>query len=168
MTSPHAVVEGLSEADASVLRLVAAALAAGVLLAAGVAGWLYLGGAGRPVPPNGARLVNILTMAAMAWTLAGIAAGEFLWRRLVRAIEEPARAGAAVRSAFIVRLALREGTALLGLVVLVVGALNGVLAAFPAYWVNAAPAALFLFFVWARWPSLDNLREQVKDALPPV
>ncbi len=168
MTSPHAVVEGLTENCAKTLRLLSGAMSAGVLAVAGVVAFFYARSGGEPLPPNAARLINILTMGAMAWTVAGIALGEFLWRRGVRGVDSPARADAGVQAAFLVRLAVREGTALLGLTTLLLGAMNGVLAAFPAYWVNAAPAVLFLFFVWARWPTLDGLRSQVRDVLPPV
>lgn len=168
MTPREAVVEGLTEGCAKTLRLLSGALSAGVLAFAGVVAFLYARSGGGPLAPNAARLINILTMGAMAWTVAGIALGEFLWRRGVRAITAPAAADAGVQAAYLIRLVVREGTALLGLCVLLLGALNGVLAAFPAYWVNAAPAVLFLFFVWARWPSLDGLRAQVRDVLPPV
>ena len=165
MTDPHAVAEGLTQEGSHKLRILCVGMAGGVLLLAGWVAWTYICGA-VDTHPNAARFINIMSMVAMGWTLAAIATGEFLWRRLVRGIASPADADGVVHMAFVLRLALREGAAMLGLVVCFLAARNGVLSAFPAYWVNAAPAALFLFFLWARWPSLDNLRAQVKDALP--
>lgn len=164
MTDPHAVVEGLTQKGSQKLRIMCAGMAGGILFLAGWVAWTYASDS-LVTHANAARFINIMTMVAMGWTLAAIAAGEFMWRRGVRAIAESSSADAAVATAFILRLALREGAAMLGLVVCFLAARNGVLRAYPAYWVNAAPAALFLFFLWARWPSLDNLRSQVKDAL---
>ncbi len=167
MTDPHAIAEGLTDACGRSLRVISGAMGAGIGGFAALVLWSYANG-DTVVLPNSARLINILTMVTMAWSLAGILAGEFMWRRAVRAIARPADADAGVQTAFVIRLALREGTALLGLVACFLAAQNGVLRAFPAYWVNAAPAALFLFFLYAQWPSLDNLRSQVRDALSSV
>lgn len=165
MSDPRAVVEGLTEASARALRPVTGGMAAGIVGFAAFVAWSYAGG-GTVEQPNAARFINIMTMAAMAWSLAGIMAAEFMWRRTVRAIERPADADASVQTAYILRLALREGGALLGLVVCFLACGNGVLRAYPAYWVNAAPAVLFLFFVYVRWPTLENLRAQVREAMP--
>ena len=165
MTDPHAVVEGLTAAAAQKLRVLCVGMSGGVLLLAAWVAWTYFSDS-VVTHANAARFINIMTMVAMGWTLAAIATGEVLWRRLVRGIASPADADGVVHTAFVLRLALREGAAILGLVVCFLGAGNGVLRAYPAYWVNAAPAALFLLFWWARWPSLDNLRSQVRDALP--
>lgn len=165
MTDPHAVVEALTPDVAAKLRVLSGGMGAGILGFAAFVVWTYFAGS-VDAYANAPRFINIMTMVAMGWTLAGIAAGEFVWRYCVRRVENPAEADATVQMGFTLRLAFREGTAILGLVVCFLAAGNGVLRAYPAYWVNAAPAALFLFFLWARWPSFEGLRAQVKDALP--
>lgn len=162
MSDAHAVAEGLTDKAARTLRVLCGGLGGAVAAFALVVAWAYAG-EGHISQPNAARLINILTMTAMSWTLAGILAGEFLWRRGVRLTGNPAKADARVSAAFMLRLALREGAALLGLTVCFLAARNGVLRAYPAYWVNSVPALLFAFFLYARWPSLENLRSQVRD-----
>lgn len=154
--------EAVTERTAATLRLIAGAMGAGVVLLAGVAFYFFVAGEKTPQPGE-VRVINILTGIVMLQALAAIAAAEFVWRKLLSRVEEPGAADGAVLSASIVRLALREGAAMLGLVVCLLAALNGTLRVYPAYWVNLAPSAFFLFFLAARWPSLDGLREQVRE-----
>lgn len=134
----------------------------GVVLFAGVAVWQWAVSAATPQPGD-ARLINMLTTVAMGWSVAAILLSEKLFKKLLSAVDNPARADSAVQTAWIVRAAVREGAAMLGVVVCLLAALKGVLQAFPAYWVNLVPAALFLGFLATRWPSLENLRAQVRQ-----
>ena len=163
MTDRHALAEGLNEGTSRSLRLIAAAMGGAVLALAGVATWAALSPGAEPPSAGDVRLVNGLTTAIMGWTLVTVIAGEVLWRRALRRVENPAHADSAVRAGFIMRAALREGPAALGLGAVAFAGREGVLGAYPAYWVNAVPAALFLGFLAARWPTLDALRAEIVE-----
>jgi hypothetical protein len=139
-------------------------MAAGIVLLAGLVAWTNATGDKIAAPEN-VRLINLLTTVAMGAALAMIAVSEFLWRRMIRAAA-PETLPAAVQSAFIIRLACREGAGLLGLTVAYLAALNGTLRAYPAYWVDAAPAALFVGFVALHWPTPEKLEAEARDARP--
>jgi hypothetical protein len=74
--------------------------------------------------------------------------------------------GQRVTAAFIIRAAMREGAALLGLVVAFLCAQQGVLRLYPAYWANAAPFVLFLVFAKMHWPTAENLAAEAAEILP--
>lgn len=164
MTDRFALAEGIDERTPRTLQVIATSMALGVLVLSAVALYFRLGSAEPPAPAD-VKLINAFTTAVMAWCAGAIVFSESLWKRQLRAATNPAHAPAIVRTAFIVRLALREGAALLGLVACMLAAMKGVLKPYPAYWVNAAPAVLFLFFLAANWPSREGLRRQVLDAL---
>lgn len=163
MIDKEVLAEGVTERTAASLRAIAMAMAGGVAALGGAAFWFFVTGEKLPQPQE-VKLINALTTVSMLWAMAAIFVGERLWKNTLAKLDGPAAADGAVQTGYILRLALREGAALLGLVVCLLAALNGVLRAFPAYWVNLAPAALFLFFLAARWPSLDNLRAQVRES----
>lgn len=155
----------MSADAARALRVVAASMAWGLCMFAGVVVWFHLRSEGKAPAPEQVRGVNLLTTFAMAGAVGTILGSEILWRRLLRApggtLDERAR------SAFIARLALREGGAIFGLAVAVLAALSGTLRAYPAYWANLVPAGLFLVFIAARWPSDERLDAQVREVLAP-
>lgn len=62
-----------------------------------------------------------------------------------------------LRTAVIIRLALIEAPAVIGLVICLVAALQGVLTDYPRYWINAVPAIILIFFVAATFPTSDRL-----------
>lgn len=164
MTDRFALAEGIDEGTARTLRAVSGAMGAGILMMGAVVLYFHLG-AKAPPETGDVKLINAFTTAVMAWCAGAIFLSEYLWKRQLRAVDNPAHAPSAVQTAFIVRLALRDGAAFLGLVACMLAGMKGVLKAYPAYWVNAAPAALFLFFLSVSWPSREGLRRQVLDAL---
>lgn len=138
-----------------VLRLAAGAMAAGLTVLAGAAVALHLRSAQTTPTAEQILRVNWMTTAAMIVSAASIAASELLWR-VLRGRGEGSAAGRA-RTAYLARLACREGAGLVGLVVACVAALDGVLRVYPAYWVNGVPYLLFLTFLAAHWPSENTL-----------
>jgi len=68
----------------------------------------------------------------------------------------------AYKSAHIVTLAAREVPAFMGGVVIMLAALNGVLAANSYFWVNAFSAALFILYLFLTFPSEDKIRMAAK------
>lgn len=153
--------EGVPEPVAQTLRIISFAMAAGLTAMAGLVAWTYFNYKGEAPTPDRVRLINILTTVAMAVTLSAIAASEVLWRRMLK--KRTGALSGAVQTAFIVRLALREGPGLLGLTAAYLAAANGTLKAYPAYWVNAVPYALFLTFLAAHWPTAERLASEARE-----
>jgi hypothetical protein len=61
-----------------------------------------------------------------------------------------------LRTAIIVRLAIMEGAAFFGLVVCVIGATGGALAAEPKYWVNLASTCVLALFAITTFPAKER------------
>lgn len=155
--------EGVSPATAHHLRIIAGAMGAGLTTFALAVAWFYAKSAGQVPDPESVQVINRMTTTVMVLALGLIVASEFAWRSLLR--RSPGTLSGRVQTAYIVRLALREGAGLLGLVVAFLAALNGVLRVYPAYWVNLAPFALFLGFLATHWPTEDKLAAEARDVL---
>jgi FtsH-binding integral membrane protein len=153
----------VSPALAQTLQIIAGAMAAGLLLMAGLVFWSFTNAETKAPTAESVRFINLLTGIGMAMALGEIVASEILWRRLLRSSTGPLNSR--VQGAFVVRLALREGAALTSLTFAYLAALNGVLKAYPAYWVNAIPSGLFLSFLAVHWPSAERLTAEVRDIL---
>lgn len=154
--------QGITPGVAQTLKIISAAMGGGLTLMAGLVVWSYGNAAVKVPSPVEVKTINALTVVAMVAALSATIASEIAWRSLLR------RTGSAlsvrVQGAFIVRLACREGAGLLGMTVAYVAALNGVLRAYPAYWVNLAPYGLFLGFLAAHWPSIERLTDEAGEA----
>ena len=149
------------EEAARLARVVAGALAAGVVVLAGAAAWRYFASTAAEPSPAQLKLANALTTAAMALTVGAAVGSEWVWRLLASGPEErPDR----LLPAFVVRAALREAPALAGAVAALMAAEDGVLRAYPAYWVDLVPAGLFLAFLAAHWPTAERLAAESAEA----
>lgn len=155
--------DNVSPALAHTLKIIAGAMGGGLTLMAGLVAWSYVNAAGKVPTPDNVRLINLLTTVAMLIAVTCIFASEFVWRRVLK--NSSGSLGARVQTAFIVRLALREGGALIGMTVAYLAAVNGVVRVYPAYWVNMVPYGLFLGFLAAHWPSSEKLTAEARDAL---
>ncbi|MCM2303370.1 MAG: hypothetical protein NDJ72_01610 [Elusimicrobia bacterium] len=155
--------EGVSPATARQLQIIAFAMGAGLTMMAGLTLWFHAGSAGAVPEPGSVRAINTMTTTVMVLALGLIVASEFVWRSVLRG--SPGPLSGRVQTAFIIRLAMREGAGLLGLVVAFLAARNGVLRAYPAYWVGLAPYALFLGFLAAHWPTEDRLEAEAREVL---
>lgn len=155
--------EGVSPATARQLRIVAGAMGAGLTVLAAAVVWFHAGSAGLLPDAKSVQVINTMTSTAMILALGLIVASEFAWRSVLRA--SPGPLSGRVQTAFILRLAMREGAGLLGLVVAFLAARNGVLRAYPAYWAGLAPYGLFLGFLAAHWPTEERLSAEVKEIL---
>jgi hypothetical protein len=155
--------EGVTPEVARQLQIIAGAMGGGLTMMAGLVVLSYFNAEAKIPAPQTVKFINTFTIVAMAAALSSIIASEAVWRQLLR---KPGRAaGQRAQSAFIVRLALREGAGLAGLTVAYVAALNGVLRVYPAYWVTFAPFALFLGFLATHWPSAEKLDAEVREAV---
>jgi hypothetical protein len=145
------------------VTVIVSAMAGGLTLMAGLIVWSHAGSAGKIPTPDQLRMVNYLTTIAMVAAVAAIAASEVLWRVILR--RSSRELGARTQTAFLARLACREGAALLGMTAAYIAAGSGVLRVYPAYWVNMVPYALFLGFLATHWPSDDKLAAEAREIL---
>lgn len=155
--------DGVSPASAQQLKIIAFAMGGGLTMMAGFISMSYLTAAANVPDPRDVKFINTSTTVVMVAALLLIIASETAWRSLLRKSSGPL--GARVHSAFIVRLACREGAGLLGLTIAYLAALNGVLRIYPAYWVNLAPFILFLGFLTTHWPSVERLADEARGVL---
>ena len=155
--------EGVSPLTARMLTLIVSAMGGGLTLMAGLVFWSYINTAAKVPTPIEVQSINTLTTMMMAAALCAIVASEFIWRAMLR--KTSGALGARVQTAYILRLACREGAGLLGMTVAYIAALNGVLRVYPAYWVNLAPFALFLGFLATHWPSVEKLTAEARVVL---
>ncbi len=155
--------DGISPAVAQRLQVIAGSMGGGLTMMAGLVAWTYVNGVAKVPAPDHARFINLLTTVAMLVAVSCIVASEILWRRLLKTAPGPL--GSRVQSAFIVRMALREGAGFLGMTVAYLAALNGVLRVYPAYWVNLAPYGLFVGFLAAHWPTAERLSAAARETL---
>lgn len=158
--------DGVPETTERLLRIIAAAMGGGLTLMAGLVAWTYANSAAAAPSPEAVKSINLLTTLAMVGAMGAIVASEILWRTLLR--KTPGPLASRVYVAYLVRLALREGAGLIGLTVAYLAASNGVLRAYPAYWVNAAPFGLFLGYLAVYWPSADALEAQARAVAGPL
>ena len=143
--------DAVSPAAAQQLQIIAAAMGGGLMMMAGLVAWTFVRAAPRVPTPSELKAVNTLTTVIMVAAVLAIIASEAAWRLILRKASGPL--AARVQTAFIVRLACREGAGLLGMTVAYVAAASGILRAYPAYWVNLAPFGLFLGFLATHWPA---------------
>jgi hypothetical protein len=153
----------IEPAAARTLRMISAAMGAGLAIVAALVLWAYVGAAGTVPSPVDVKSINVFTTVAMVFALAATIASELAWRGGVR---KSAGTSGGVQTAFIVRLACREAAALLAMTVAFLAAGNGVLRTYPAYWVNLAPFVLFLIFLASHWPAAERLEAEVREIAP--
>jgi hypothetical protein len=156
--------ESLDEGTSRSLRVIAFAMGNGIALATVISLFVYARSAEASPSPQSLKLVNRLTVLSMAASFAAIVVSEIAWKRMLAAASAT-DVNARTRTAFVVRSALREGAALAGVATFFLACLSGVLRAYPAYWIDLAPAALFWSFLCLHWPSLENLKGELAEIL---
>ena len=137
---------------------------------------------GPPEPAQGAAgvlaalsLVDAV-FALAAYALSGVLYGSMLTPERLEAAAggEPApgesegralgrRVVAAIQTAMILRFAVLESAAIMGLAACLIGVFNGGLRAQPLYWLNAVPAGLFLAYVLSHLPEPERFREVFRE-----
>jgi|WetSurMetagenome_2_1015567.scaffolds.fasta_scaffold67281_3 hypothetical protein len=145
------------------IQIVSIAMMTGVTGFLGVTIAIALVSAPVPMEHESATLLNFLSLlhavaACVCYWLAGVA-----YARALRAPEEetgpadPDVLLGRLRRATVLRLALVEVPAFLGLVICVIAGTRGMLNAEPAYWLNLASAVLFLAFAVLQFPSRSRM-----------
>jgi hypothetical protein len=138
-------------------------MASGSTMLAVAVVWFYVASEGVAPDPRSVQVINTMITTVMVLALGLIVASEFVWRSMLR--QPVGSLGDRVQIAFIIRLAMRDVACMLGLVVAFLAARNGVLRAYPAYWVGLAPYALFLGFLAAHWPTEERLGAEAREVL---
>jgi hypothetical protein len=171
-----------------VMRVITLAMGGGLLMMAGVVVLLFLRAGPKAAPPSDGILpmlsavhaFMVVSCYAAGWFVAEqqlkspssapvVKAAEAVLTPEERALLAKARDEAGVspaavtasrvQTAEIIRLATREGPALLGLVVCFLAALSGVASRQPAYWLNGLSTVLFWGLALNEFPSEDRYRE---------
>jgi len=151
----------LTPENIRIFQVIFAAIGSGVLLFAVVVIFLGMMSTAEAAAAD-LSLVRTLTFVHVLLLLMVIPAGRLLYARMLAQDGPPITANQCmtrIRTAEIVRLALLEGVALLGLVVCLIGGLNGVLAAHPLYWLNIISSIVLLAFVSQNLPNADRLNQ---------
>jgi hypothetical protein len=149
---------------AAVMRSIGGAMGAGIAMLVAVDAYLCVKAPDRVPTPESLRTLNAFTIVSMAVALAAILLSEAMWRSQLRGATAE-NVAAKATSALVLRSALREGSALLGAVAVLLAAQGGILRLYPAYWANLAPAALFWFYLGAHWPTAARLKSELADVL---
>ncbi len=152
----------LGAPEVRALQIIYLAIAGGVVLFAVVVAALYWWEA-EAVTPKASQisLVQLLSFAhVLVAATVYLFAGAFIYRRMLTAGSEDETAEAIlgkIRTAEVVRLALYEGVAMLGLVTCLLGVLFGVLRQMPVYWLNLFSTFVLLGFVASNIPTAERI-----------
>jgi hypothetical protein len=157
----------LTPQEVQQFQIVQMAMGSGIALFLGIVLFLHSGRVFRPeATAEGAVLtVRILTAVHVLFTMSCWSLASFLYPRLSRLeAEQDAQAAVArLKSATIVRLALMEAPAVLGIVTVLLAGMFGVLEAHPAFWANLATAVAFFVFVVKSFPGRDRLLATLRE-----
>ncbi len=163
--SRREIEEALDPQTVRVFQLLYVALTAGVLIVLGMVlvRHLGLGPEGKPTAGS-VSLIRTLSGVNGLGVLLAYGLGQIFFRRNIRAAQsEPDKNASslieALRSAIVLRLAIAEGSALLGLAVCFLGTADGTLREFPDYWWNLLSPAAFLALVIFTFPTRSKLAD---------
>ena len=151
----------VTDDDLRALRVLQLALAGGAVMFWVVIG-VMAGSAPAPVEADGVKEIVLLSavhafLAPTQWFV-----GTVLHRRTLASGAGPPLAR--LRAATILRLALFEGTALFGAVVVLLAVQKGALGQVPWVWANAASTLMLVGLVAATWPSRERVEQTLRDA----
>ncbi len=152
---------GVSPAGAKQLQIIAGAMVSGLVLMAGLVVWSCFRAEPKAPEPRDVYLINSLTALMMVIGLVSIVMSEIVWRSILKKSGDTL--AARIHTGFIIRMACREGASLGGMTAAYIATLNGVLRAYPAYWVNLAPFGLFLIFLATHWPTEEKLNAEARE-----
>jgi len=113
--------------------------------------------------------LNMLSLAHLAVALACFIASKIVYELVIKTSQRLSttltgdQCFGIIRSASIIRLALMEGAAFFGLVVILMGATEGQLGKFPVYWFNIFSSVAIIAFILAYFPSKTRLEQTFRD-----
>lgn len=168
--------QALNPQDVRSLQIIQGALGGGSVLFGAVVLWFY----GRSTPPGQDDFDAVFTMqiltavhailAVVEYSVAAFLYGSFVSRRhlsrpgiaerldaTLSQLEPPQRCLALIRVGTIMRLAMFQGVAFLGLTVCLLGSIWGVLKAHPIFWVNGLSAVAMILLAVTTFPTKERL-----------
>ena len=155
----------LEDNDVKALQIIYGALAMGVIVFLAVIIGIYLNT--DVSPAEGEDFIRTLTMAHFAMLAMALVASKVLYQQVLSRSLNIADSAAALFGAFrtshIIRLALFEGAAFLGLVVCFVAAKSGVLQANAFYWVNITSAIVMIAMIAIYFPSRESILNEFRQ-----
>lgn len=119
-------------------------------------------------------LILALTIVHFAIALGSFFVAPMLFKRQLANASSAATNGnadgcfAAIRTAMIVRVAIVEASAQLGIVVCFIAATNGVLAQNPSYWINLLTTLLLLAFLIITFPTRKKIENVFASSMSKV
>lgn len=164
-SSKQAFRDVLTAQELKGMQTISAALPAGVLLFLLVVVMVSLR---QPAPAPGATpdldTARLLSLVHAALALGAYSLTPVLYRmRFAQGAEDAEGALATIRGALILRLAMLEAPALFGVIVCLLSAKTGALAAQPLFWLNGITALIFLVFAATGFPTRDRV-EAIHEA----
>ncbi len=156
------------------LQIVCAALVGGLVICAGAVIFIYSrhGAEHAVITDEKISLISLLSLVHAILAILCYAAGILLFRRKVETAPDrqsgsghPLSAFAIISTAVIVRLAVLEGAAQLGLVVCLIASMAGVLRYAPIFWLNLLSTVLFLIFASLTFPTRPRVEYLVGRAM---
>ena len=161
--------EALTPAALQMTQIIQGSLMAGPLVALVVVAAVGLSNQPHASAPGPLETVRTLTVAHAIVTVLAYLGAPFLYLRTFAAarlynsrIDEPpemlaARCVLLQRSAIILRLAVLEAAAFMGVAVCLIGIMNGVFAVQPLFWINLISPVLLLAYSSFTFPSRERL-----------
>ena len=111
------------------------------------------------------QLARILSFAVIAVASVAYFAADIAFKKIIsKPIDLPStpqKLFARLRTALIVRIAIFEGTAFLGLIALMLSGIYGVLSSHPVYWLTSVPFFILLFLIALTFPNKTRLQQQI-------
>jgi hypothetical protein len=177
--SVHEFEAALTPAELRIFQIIQGALGAGIAVFLGVTIILYVLGsdalAGEAT--QGIQLVRMLSLVHLAMAVVLFVAAKVVYDLLFRSerlaaasspelrnahgevTHDPAQhCVALLRTSTIIRLALYEAIALFGLIVCLLAVVDGVVQAYPVYWLNALSSVAFSGYVVLTFPTAERLK----------
>jgi hypothetical protein len=150
-------------------QIIQLSLMAGSFLFVMIAGFLNLQSSGVPAHRSDEDLFEIFTAISLVLTIVTFVVGQVVFRRIF-SVDRLNRAGGSLpaedlarecvilhRLATLARLAILQAGSFFGVVVCIMGILNGLLVRDPKYWVNLLPVFVMLAFGAATFPSRERV-----------
>lgn len=145
-------------AQASGLRLVLGSMVGGAAITSVCAVLLFFASPARSADAGTIRAMELLSLIDAAALILSYPASAALFKGLARGAASD-ESGQRLRSAFVVRAAVREAGGLLGATITIICALNGSLASEPALWLNLLSPAVFAFTSLLALPTEASLQD---------
>ena len=161
--------QALTDEHVRTIRIIHLFLGAGVLVFATIIVVLSSVIEGAQREPGSDGMLRTLTMVSMGFFLVALPTAKLVYESFFRGKSsgemDVDRVMGKIRSAYIIRSAILEAAAMLGLVTCLVGIFNGWLQQQPLYWVNLLPSAAFVAFTAATVPGRDRLERIFVDKI---